>query len=94
MKGELEMAVQQLPFKNIHIIQPGILAGNRAEKRLGEKAGIVLLSVLQHLPFLKRYKPIHADIVAAAMINASFDTSAKIKVYNLDQVFYLGGKEL
>ena len=87
MKGELERDVQKLPFQNIHIIQPGILAGPRNEVRTGERIGIGVMSLLYHIPGLGPYKPIHAGIVAQAMINASFNTSQKVKTYTLQGVF-------
>lgn len=89
MKGELERDVMQLPFKHIHIIQPGILVGQRKEKRAGEKIGIALLSVLYHIPGLTAYKPIPAETVAKAMINASFDESKSLQVHTLQGVFDL-----
>lgn len=87
IKGELERDVQKLPFQHIHIIQPGILAGPRKEVRTGERIGIALLNVLHHIPGLGAYKPIHAAIVAQAMINASFDNQQPVKKYTLQGVF-------
>jgi uncharacterized protein YbjT (DUF2867 family) len=89
IKGELEEAVRKLSFSHIHIIQPGLLTGPRKEKRLGEKVGIAVLSVLHRVPGLHKYKPIHAGLVARAMINASFDESKVLKTYNLLEVFEL-----
>ena len=91
MKGELERDIAKLPFKHIHIIQPGILTGPRKENRTGEKIGIALASVLAHIPGLTAYKPISAGTVAQAMINASFDDSQPLQVYPLQKVFDLAG---
>lgn len=91
MKGELERDIAKLPFKHIHIIQPGILTGPRKENRTGEKIGIALASVLAHIPGLTAYKPIPARTVAQAMINASFDDSQPLQVYTLQKVFDLAG---
>ncbi|MGV3658203.1 MAG: hypothetical protein ACO1NX_09620, partial [Chitinophagaceae bacterium] len=89
MKGELEIAVKKLSIPHIHIIQPGLLTGDRNEFRLGERLAAPLLSFLQFIPPLKKYRPIHAQSVAQAMINASFDTTAKVKTHTLQQVFEL-----
>jgi uncharacterized protein YbjT (DUF2867 family) len=89
MKGELEEAVRQLPFQHIHIIQPGILAGNREEYRLGERIGIGLLNVLHRIPGLNGYKPIQASLVAKAMINAAFKEANNVQTYTLKEVFQL-----
>ncbi len=40
MKGELERDIKRLPFETIHIIRPGLLAGERVQVRTGEKIGI------------------------------------------------------
>ena len=87
MKGQLEDAVQRLPFKVISLIRPGQLAGNRTEKRTGEKIGLSVMYFLNKLGLFKRYKPILAYQVAQAMINAAEKTQSGI--YNLDDVFQL-----
>jgi len=43
MKGQLDEAVLKLPFKNIIILRPDQLYGNRTEKRLGEKVGLSVM---------------------------------------------------
>lgn len=87
MKGQLEDAVQRLPFKVISLIRPGQLAGNRTEKRIGEKIGLSVMYFLNKLGLFKRYKPILAYQVAQAMINAAEKKQSGI--YNLDDVFQL-----
>ena len=87
MKGELERDSKQLPFQYIHILQPGILAGDRKENRSGEKISIALIRFLNRLGIARRQKPIDASIVARAMINVSFKSGNKINVYALLQVF-------
>lgn len=87
IKGQLEDAVQKLPFKVISIIRPGQLAGNRTEKRTGEKIGLAVMYFLNKLGLFKRYKPILAYQVAQAMINSAEKKQSGI--YNLDDVFQL-----
>ncbi len=87
MKGKLEDAVQALPFKQITIIRPGQLAGNRAEKRKSEKIALSIMYFINKLGLLKRYKPIQAYQVARAMINAAENKNSGI--YSLDKVFEL-----
>lgn len=93
MKGELDAAVKKLPFSFIRIIQPGLLTGDRKEHRLGEKAAAPVLSLLQYIPGLRKYRPIPARTVAKAMIAAAFEGDKKVKVHSLDAVFRLGGEE-
>ena len=87
MKGKLEDAVQALSFKQITIIRPGQLAGNRVEKRKSEKIALSIMFLINKLKLLKRYKPIQAYQVARAMINAAENKNSGI--YSLDKVFEL-----
>ena len=87
MKGELENAVHSLPFEIISIIRPGILSGNRIQNRPSEKIGIIIMNGLNNLGLLKRYRPIHAKIVAKAMINGA--KAKQSATYTLDEVFKL-----
>ena len=90
MKGELEEAVKKLPFTFIHIIRPGLLTGDRNEFRLGERLAAPVLSLLQYIKPLKKYRPIHARVVAQAMLNAAFIEKEKLSYHTLGQVFELG----
>lgn len=87
MKGQLEDTVKTLPFKVISILQPGQLAGDRIEKRLGEKIGLSLMYGLNKIGLFERYKPIQAIEVAKAMINAA--EKSESATYTLDKVFEL-----
>ena len=89
MKGELEEAVKKLPFAYIHIIQPGLLTGDRNEFRLGERLAAPVLSLLQYIKPLKKFRPIHARIVALAMVNAAFIEKEKLSYHTLGGVFEL-----
>ncbi len=93
MKGELEEAVVKLAFSHIHIIKPGVLTGPRKENRTGEKIGIAVLSVLHKVPGLVKFKPIHAALVARAMIHAAMDETQTLKTHTLQGVFDLAEKE-
>lgn len=87
MKGKLDEAVQTLAFKHINIIRPGQLAGDRTEKRFGEKVGLSAMYMLNKLGLFMRYKPILANEIAQAMINASKKMQSAI--YTLDEVHKL-----
>ncbi len=68
IKGELDEAVQELPFDNTLILRPSFLDGSRDEFRLGERIGIAIAKVVWKIPGLKKYHPIKAETVAKAMI--------------------------
>ena len=87
MKGELERDIRNLPFDYIHIIQPGMLVGNRKENRPFEKMGTPVLQFLNKLGIAKKQKPIHVSIVAQAMINVSFKKENHVNTYSLLEVF-------
>jgi len=73
VKGEMEMAVSQLHIAQIQVFRPSLLMGNRSEKRGGEKFAQLMMGALGFLfvgPLLK-YKAIHADVVARAMIKSA-----------------------
>ena len=87
MKGELEEKVQALPFERISIFQPSLLLGQRAEFRLGETLGAMLLPVLCTIPGLRRYRPIHGEEVAAKMVQVSRQPGPPRERFRLDQIF-------
>jgi len=73
VKGEMEMAVSQLHIPQIQVFRPSLLMGNRTEKRGGEKIAQIIMGAFGFLfvgPLLK-YKAIHADKVAGAMIKSA-----------------------
>lgn len=87
MKGKLDEAVKSLAFKNLIILRPGQLYGDRNEKRLGEKIGLSVMFFLNKIRILSKYKPIHAMEVAKAMLSAV--KKQKSAIYTLDELFEL-----
>ena len=92
MKGELERDIRQLSFPHIHILQPGMLKGDRKESRPGERIGISVVEFLNKLGIAKKQKPIDVSIVAKAMINVSFSKEIT-KTYALLDVFRLAEED-
>ncbi len=92
MKGELDQQIRKLPIQRITILKPGILAGDRAESRPAEKASISVMQFLGKIPGLRRYRPIHASLVARAMIHAALNPSPGIREYELEGVFKVSEK--
>jgi uncharacterized protein YbjT (DUF2867 family) len=93
MKGELEDAVKKLPFTSVQILQPGLLTGNRKEKRLGEVLGEKLLRGLNVLGIAKKQRPVPAAVVAKAMVNAAFQPAPTPRTHTLLEVFRLAGEK-
>ena len=69
-KGEVEEELKRLKFPKLGIMRPSFLLGDRKEKRIGEKIGILVFNLLSPLFLgpLKKMKPIHSEIVARSMI--------------------------
>ncbi|HEX8330240.1 MAG TPA: NAD-dependent epimerase/dehydratase family protein [Hymenobacter sp.] len=83
VKGQMEAAVRQAPFRAIHIFRPSLLLGVRAAPRLGERIGATVLRVLQPLlrgP-LQKYRPVTGAAVAAAMLRAAEDDGGGVRVH-------------
>jgi uncharacterized protein YbjT (DUF2867 family) len=88
VKGEMEQAVQQTPFRAIHIFRPSLLLGERAEKRAGERVGAVLLRILHPVLVgpLRKYRAVPGATVARAMLRAAEDDGGGIKVHLSDEI--------
>ena len=69
-KGQVEEELKRLNFTKLGIMRPSFLMGNRKEKRIGEKIGILVFKLLSPLLLgpLKKMKPISSEIVAKAML--------------------------
>jgi uncharacterized protein YbjT (DUF2867 family) len=88
IKGELEDAALELPFKNIFIFRPSILMGDRTEKRFGESVGINLAKIFSKIPPLKKYRPVKAEEVAESMIkSANIESNIKIEIIESEKIF-------
>ncbi|MFZ4581165.1 MAG: NAD(P)H-binding protein [Paludibacter sp.] len=86
MKGKLDAKVQKLDFQTINILRPGQLYGERNQKRNMEKMAISVMFFLNKMGLMRKYRPIHADEVAKAMLQVA--TSGKSTVYTLDELFF------
>ncbi|RSK32524.1 NAD-dependent epimerase/dehydratase family protein [Hymenobacter metallilatus] len=88
VKGEMEDAVRQAPFRVIHFFRPSLLLGYRPEQRAGERLGALVLRVLHPVlrgP-LQKYRAIPADTVARAMLRAAEAENSGIQVHLSDAI--------
>jgi uncharacterized protein YbjT (DUF2867 family) len=71
IKGEMENGIREIPFDRTIIARPSILFGRRHEFRFGELIGRLFMRAFGWVLFgpMKKYRGIHADRVAKAMIN-------------------------
>ena len=71
IKGEMEDAVMRQDIEFTYIVQPSLIGGKRAEKRMWEFLGKLFTKVLRPFLFgpLKKYRIVHPKTIARAMIS-------------------------
>ena len=91
VKGETEDAIAALGFPSLHVFQPSILDGDRAEARPGERVGLVLTRLVGPLLVggLARYRATPADAVARAMVAAARHAAPGRHVYRYPEIVRL-----
>jgi uncharacterized protein YbjT (DUF2867 family) len=85
VKGQLEAAILGLGFDRVSIFRPSLLLGDRREFRPGEAAGQVLGRWLR-FAIPRRYRPIHARTVAAAMVRIAAANPAGYRTLTSDAI--------
>lgn len=93
MKGELERDVQALGWRRLHILRPSFLDGPREASRPMERLGIAATNAINALGLLRRWRPVPADTVAQAMLQAAAlpEDAAGARIWELDAIFDLAG---
>lgn len=69
VKGELEEALIALGFESLTLVRPSLLIGARQEFRMGERVALAATRLLRPL-IPAAWRPVHADQVAAALVQA------------------------
>ncbi len=70
VKGELERDLRQIGFPSLTFVRPGLIGGEREERRAGEHLGSLVLGALG--PILpRRFRINPAERIAAAMVAAA-----------------------
>jgi uncharacterized protein YbjT (DUF2867 family) len=89
MKGEIERDVEALGFARTRILRPGLLDGERRERRPGERLALGLLRPLA--PVLPApLRPIPVALVARAAVAAALDPAPGVRRYEPADLFRLG----
>lgn len=91
VKGEVEEAVKEIGFDDLHIFHPGLLLGAREESRQGESLMMKLSPLMNPLMIgaASIYKSIPAETVAAAMIAALLRDGTGVKFHTYRQMVAL-----
>ncbi|GAB3821730.1 oxidoreductase [Pontibacter rugosus] len=92
VKGEMEQDVKRYPFNAVHIFRPSLLLGEREEQRNGEEFASKLMKPLSKLMVgpLDKYKPIEAETVANAMLEAAKAERPGVHTYVSNEIAVLG----
>lgn len=74
LKGEIEIAVEQVQLPRVSVIRPSLLLGKRHETRIAEQLGQWIMPIFSWiLPY--RYRPIAGIQVAKRMVEISKSTA-------------------
>ncbi|MFM5930566.1 MAG: NAD(P)H-binding protein [Novosphingobium sp.] len=88
VKGEVEDALSRIPFGRLDILRPGLLIGPRGERRPLERLGQIFSPVIDL--FLqgkyRRYRSIHVDVLAQAILALSQQKARGRFVYEHDEI--------
>ncbi|WP_394000083.1 NAD(P)H-binding protein [Luteimonas sp. WGS1318] len=83
VKGELEAELRALGFTSLTLVRPGLIGGDRDERRLGETLATHVLRTLHPLlPTKWRINP--AERIADALLAAALDAPAGVHVIGSD----------
>lgn len=88
VKGEAEAGVQAVGFPMVGIVRPSFLVGQRTETRAGEAAALAIGRLAGPLMLgpLRRYRPIHAGIVARALVCLATTANEGISVLSSQEI--------
>lgn len=87
-KREMEDRISELPFHAVHIFRPSVLIGNREESRPAEQVGGAIARGVSFALVgpLSKYKPVHANVVAEAMVQAARRAEPGVHIYHHDEI--------
>jgi uncharacterized protein YbjT (DUF2867 family) len=86
-KGQLEKALIGLGYPCLCIFRPSFIMGDRSERRIGEKIGIMIAKWISPLLLgpLKKYKPVSALALAKSMQDAAHQHTQGVHLISSDQ---------
>jgi uncharacterized protein YbjT (DUF2867 family) len=94
LKGETEAAVTAAALPALSIFRPSMLLGERKEQRPGERIGQVFSQAISGLMLggLRKYRPIDAEDVAAAMLAQAKSHSKGVSILEYDAIRALANR--
>lgn len=85
MKGELETKIAELDFGQYIIFKPGFLL-RQGSDRAGEKIVVKVLSILNSIGLLKKYKPLPTEVLAMKLAKAPCKLPQGTSVLKLQEI--------
>jgi uncharacterized protein YbjT (DUF2867 family) len=87
-KADMENGVQKAIGKKAYFIRPSFILGDRKAFRLGEKIGIALMVFINPLLLggLRKYRSIHAEVIAKAMLQLALKQPESPTVLYYDDI--------
>jgi uncharacterized protein YbjT (DUF2867 family) len=96
VKGEVEAALKSLGFPRLDIIRPGLILGERQERRPFEKLAQQVAPLLDPVLVggLRRYASVSADTVAAAIASLIGKTEPGCHIHQSPELSGLAGQAI
>jgi uncharacterized protein YbjT (DUF2867 family) len=94
VKGETEESLASLGFPCFVALRPSLLLGKRRQRRVAESGAKAIMPVLNAvlLGSARRYRAIHADRVAAALVSlVARPAAAGRQLWHYDEIWERGG---
>lgn len=88
-KGEAEQAIGACGFPSLTLVRPGLLGGEREQRRTGERLASFVLRTLEPLLPL-RHRIVPADAVAATLLRAALEAPPGRHVITSEQMLRQG----
>ena len=85
VKGEVERAVQNLPYLSINIFRPSLIVGARREKRLTEEVSKLFAGIFSFI-IPARYKPVRAADIAGAIMKIAVSNPSGVRIVESDEI--------
>ena len=88
IKGETEQALMSMNLNRLILLRPGLLIGERSEKRTGEEFAIKIMNILSPILPVKIEKRMATKIeaLAARMLKEGQNPASKIKIITAEDI--------
>jgi len=88
LKGEVEESIRGISLPSVSVFRPSLLLGDRKEKRVGEKIAQTIMPLFSFAMMgkLSKYKPIQAEDVAKAMLEAAKQNAPGFKIFEYSAI--------